>query len=108
MNVVAKQSMGMLRQSLFEILEGLKTGKIDSQRACAAAKVAQTLLNSVETQLKFQELQKEIKLAEKLPEMDLVAGPTEKPTADQMRERELQAKRDREQLRESMRTAGSA
>jgi hypothetical protein len=68
----AKPSMGMLRQSLFEILEGVKTGKIDSQRAGAAAKVAEALLHSVEVQIEFEKLRLDSLVPGKLPEMALM------------------------------------
>jgi hypothetical protein len=74
MNVVAKPSMGLIRQSLFEILEGVKSGKIDYQRASAAAKVAQTLLNSVSVQIEFERLKLESEVPGKLPEMNLVSA----------------------------------
>lgn len=58
-----KPSMATLRETLMEILEGVRDGNIDANRARAAAFVAQTLINSVSVQIEFERL----KLADELP-----------------------------------------
>lgn len=75
MSESASPSMATLRQTLFDTLEGLKSGKLDANRANAVAKVAQTLINSVEVQIKFEQMKLDSKVPRVLPQMDLAAPP---------------------------------
>jgi hypothetical protein len=108
-NVSAKPSMGMLRQTLFETLEGLKSGKINPNQANAIAKVAQTLVNSVEVQIKFEQMKLESQVPGKLPEMDIVAqiGTSSGPAHTPQFVQELEEKSRREDIRASMKANAS-
>jgi hypothetical protein len=65
-------SMGSLRQTLFETLRELKSGKIKSQDAIAIAKVANTILESAKVQIEFEKLRVMYpQTTERLPEMPL-------------------------------------
>jgi len=50
-------TMCRLREVLFETLEGVKAGTIDANKAKAISQVAQTLLNSVQTQIEVRKLE---------------------------------------------------
>lgn len=49
-------SMGSLRQTLFDTLRELKTGKLKAQDAIAIAKVANTILESAKVQIEYERL----------------------------------------------------
>jgi hypothetical protein len=50
-------TMCRLREVLFDTLEGVKAGSIDPNRAKAISQLAQTLLNSVQTQIEVRKLE---------------------------------------------------
>lgn len=63
--------MAALRETLMEVLQGVRDGKIAPDSAKAAAAVAQTVINSVAVQIDYERLRLESKLPSVLPEMPL-------------------------------------
>jgi hypothetical protein len=73
-------TMCRLREVLFETLEGVKTGAIDANRAKAISQVAQTLLNSVQTQIEVRKLELSSKQSFS-PGMPLVGNSKPQPSS---------------------------
>lgn len=61
-----------LRDALFDVLEGLRSGDISHQQARAAAAVAKEIVHSVEVQVEFEKDKQRDKVPAHLPEMHLV------------------------------------
>lgn len=61
-----------LRESLFDMLEKLKSGRIDAITAKTFAVLSMTILKSVEVQIDYERLRLESKVPAHLPEMKLV------------------------------------
>ena len=64
-------TMAALREHLFDVLEELKTGKINAQQAQASAKVAHAILKSAEVQMVYEKMRLDDQLSGVLPEMAL-------------------------------------
>lgn len=66
-----RNTMAALRETLFDVLEQVRSGKMSGQDAGAAAKVAHAILKSAEVQMDYERLRLADELPTVLPEMAL-------------------------------------
>lgn len=56
----SERTTAALRELLFEQIEGVRDGSVDAHKASAVAKLAQTLLKSLEVEMHYLELRQEL------------------------------------------------
>lgn len=68
----AKRTAAGLRDGLFEMLEALKSGKVDAKAAQSYAQLSMTILKSLEVQMQYEKMVRAKELPEALPDLELV------------------------------------
>ena len=80
MNPDGKRTAAGLRELLFEMIDGVKAGKVDDKTARTIATLAQSILNSMEVELQFRVLAASGKIIPSdIGELPLAALPAPKP-----------------------------